>query len=224
MQTAPLLTERNQQITLAYRLYAKCYAPIALLVFLVVWRGNIFRHITWFARAFQSSPGGRHLDVATGDGSLTGLAYRIAGRPRLEALICLDLSPDMLQKATQRIQAMVPLTIVTGDIVEPPCLEPFDTVTCFGGLMVFSDMVEALRQIRKLLKPGASLYGSMLLLPAAPWRQKMVAGYIEKGYQTCVPREDEFLANLEQAGLRLVNSDRRGDNLLFQAMQREDCV
>jgi len=224
LPVAPPAAERNQQITLAYRLYAKCYAPIALLVFLIVWRGNIFRHIAWFSRAFQASQGGRHLDVATGDGSLTGLAYRRAGQPVLDSLVCLDLSPDMLRQAQKRISSNPPPAIVMGDILDPPPLDAFDIITCFGGLMVFSDMEAALRQLRRLLKPGASLWGSMLLMPAASWRRQMVAGYIAKGYQTCVPSEAQFLETLERAGLSVLSSIRTGDNLLFQAVKTEDIV
>jgi ubiquinone/menaquinone biosynthesis C-methylase UbiE len=216
---SPSAQTRDEAITLAYRLYAKFYQPVALLVFLVIWRGSLRKHLAWYAKALRHATGKRHLDVATGDGGLFELCYKKAGKPRFQSLICLDLSPDMLAEAAKRLKTTPRAELVLGSILAPPPLEAFDSVSCFGGFNVFEDIEGALKQICGLLKPGGSFSGSALLKPEAPWRRREVEKYSRKGYMTRCPSLDEFKASLKAAGLTLLEVDRHGDNFLFRAIR-----
>jgi SAM-dependent methyltransferase len=111
------------------------------------------------------------LDVACGTGALTrfvtnsiGLHGRVVG---------LDLSPDMLAAARavpRDIPISVPVEWHEGDVQALPFEdESFARVFCTFGLMFFPDRVAALKEMRRVLKPGGrmalAVWGAMKKCP-----------------------------------------------------------
>lgn len=105
------------------------------------------------ADAARLGPGDRVLDVACGTGAVATEALRRVGPEGQVA--GLDLSPDMLAVARRKLPG---LDLRQGRAEELPFDdEAFDAVTCQFGLMFFEDRDAALRQIRRVLRPGGRL-------------------------------------------------------------------
>ena len=127
------------------------------------------------AAAASLQPGEQVLDVATGTGHVAFAAARLVGETG--AVTGLDLSPAMLAQARIRMRApdsrVTNLSFILGDGMHLPFGdERFSTVLCSAGLFFMSDLVDALREWRRVLRPGGRVGftafnpGMMAPLPA----------------------------------------------------------
>ncbi len=92
------------------------------------------------------TPGTKVLDVGCGTGFLTGGALRIT--PHVEAL---DLSRDQLARARRKFR----LDFVRGDAEGLPYRDAtFDAVVSSGSIEYWPNPVVALREMRRVVKPG----------------------------------------------------------------------
>jgi ubiquinone/menaquinone biosynthesis C-methylase UbiE len=108
-------------------------------------------------RAARLSSGDTLLDLACGPGIYTRpFAREVA--PGL--VVGLDLSPAMLLHARQhaRVARLENLALVRGDAMHLPFADGrFDVVNCCGALHLFPDADLALREVRRVLRPGGRL-------------------------------------------------------------------
>ena len=198
----------------AYRLYSIFYAPIALFVYTIIWRGNIFTQIRFFRRSLEKNKS--IVDLATGDGSLTRAALFSNRKLAPDALVAIDLSEEMLKRAIKKLPAYT--VMIKGDVLALPFASAsLPMVTCFGGFNSFQSAATALCEIRRVLNPNGLLRGSVLLLPTAKWKQRKISAWIQKGYQTQTVSLEEFESWLFKADLVLTEKKRVGDVLLFEA-------
>lgn len=113
----------------------------------------------WWRRRLVRSLGpidGREiLDVACGTGDLLILL----ARRRPARLVGLDLAPEMLRRAEQRMtHAGVSAVLVTGAAEELPFVDrSFDIVTAAFGIRNFEELSRGLSEMRRVLRPGGSL-------------------------------------------------------------------
>lgn len=102
------------------------------------------------ADAARISAGDRVLDVACGTGGLTSEALRRVGTQGTVA--GLDSSTDMLSVARRKLPA---LDWREGRAEALPFEDgAFDVVLCQFGLMYFNDREQAVREMRRVLRPG----------------------------------------------------------------------
>jgi SAM-dependent methyltransferase len=101
------------------------------------------------AAAARISAGESVLDVACGTGAVTAEALR---RVAPGGSVCgIDLSPDMLAVARRKLPD---LDLREGRAEALPFKDAaFDVVTCQFGLMFFDDREQALREMRRVLRP-----------------------------------------------------------------------
>ncbi|RYH05848.1 class I SAM-dependent methyltransferase [Tropicimonas sp. IMCC6043] len=98
-------------------------------------------------------PGQAVLDVACGTGATTRVAASRIGRE--DPIVGLDRNSDMLAVARNRAPG---IEWVEGVAEELPFADGgFDTVLCQFGLMFFEDKAQALRQMRRVLRPGGRI-------------------------------------------------------------------
>lgn len=104
------------------------------------------------------APGERVLDVASGTGFVTFAAARRVGE-RGQA-VGVDLSGVMVDTARRRADvhrvANVRFERMDAERLDLPDA-PFDAALCSLGLMYLSDPVQALREMRRVLRPGGRL-------------------------------------------------------------------
>ena len=202
----------NDHTEAAYKIYSKYYAPVALLAYLAVWRGNFPRHVAFFREILRHSR--RIVDLATGDGSLTKLALFFSKKNRAEDVIAIDISGNMLEKARRNLPNA---RLVRGDVMALPfATASLPAITLFGGLNSFPNGEGALKEAARVLARDGIIRGSVLLMPSTPWRQRLVRDWIQKGYQTEEVTPEKFSAWVSAADLAPSVIERRGDVLLFE--------
>ena len=95
------------------------------------------------------------LDIASGAGEpAISIALKVG---KAGSVTCLDANPEMLQGARNRAENLnlKQMCFKIGDMAELPFADTtFDAVTCRYGIMFPSDPIAALRQVRRVLKPG----------------------------------------------------------------------
>lgn len=135
-----------------------------------LWWGRMDAWGRAMAEAAGAAPGKRVLDVAAGTGTSTA-ALTAAGA---EAVAC-DLSLGMLGVAGRRY---VELPRVAGDAVALPFEDgSFDAVTISFGLRNIADVDGALREMRRVARPGGRLVVCEFSVPP-----KWVNGALFRGY------------------------------------------
>jgi SAM-dependent methyltransferase len=107
----------------------------------------------FFRRLWRpTASGGLYIDVGCGAGTYT----RWLAEQNLR-VVGLDYSHPTLAKARARTPASIPLC--AGDATRLPFRDAtFDGALCFGLLQAMSDSVPVIRELARVLKPGAPLW------------------------------------------------------------------
>ncbi len=129
------------------------------------WQQDVQRRRQDMAEATQRmleaaglGPGDHVLDIAAGTGDQSLLAARIVGSGG--SILATDISAEMLTIAARVVQ-QEGLTNITTRVMDAEQLDlednAFDAVICRLGLMLIPNLQPALREIRRVLKPGRKL-------------------------------------------------------------------
>lgn len=106
------------------------------------------------------------LDIAAGTGDQSIFAARIVGPGG--SILATDSSAEMLGVAARVVQ-QEGLTNITTSVMDAEQLDlqdnAFDAVICRLGLMLIPNLQQALREIRRVLKPGGKLAGLVWSAP-----------------------------------------------------------
>lgn len=106
-------------------------------------------------RRFDLSGVRRVLDVGSGAGQITKHLLKYA--PPEAQITCVDLSPEMLRRARQRLQSDVP-RYLAADITRLPFADAtFDCVTCGYVLEHLPDPRPGLEELCRVMVPGARM-------------------------------------------------------------------
>jgi demethylmenaquinone methyltransferase/2-methoxy-6-polyprenyl-1,4-benzoquinol methylase len=108
-------------------------------------------------------PGDRVLDACCGTGDLAVADVRAGGR-----VVGLDFSEGMLERARRKTAEV---EWVRGDLLELPFGDgSFDAVTVGFGVRNVADLERALRELRRVLRPGGRLGILEITTPRGPLR------------------------------------------------------
>lgn len=138
----------------------------------------------WLIHRSDPQPGQVVLDLAAGPG---GLGHRVAecvgpdGR-----VISADLAPEMVEVARRlgAAQGLVNVEYRTLD-AERMALDDdnVDVVLCRSGLMVMADPGAAVREARRVLRPGGAMAFSVFTTAAEnPWVSVSLRPFVERGH------------------------------------------
>ena len=113
-------------------------------------------------------PGERVLDCACGTGDLTR-AFAASG---VEEVVGLDFTPEMLEIARRKpMKSGAPVRYLDGDAMALPFEDSeFDIVSIAFGIRNVADPMKALREFRRVLRPG----GRLVILEFGLPRSKVV--------------------------------------------------
>ncbi|MCY1078488.1 class I SAM-dependent methyltransferase [Archangium lansingense] len=157
------------------------------------------------------------LEVAVGTGKNLGFypeGCRVTG---------LDFSRSMLDEASRRAQALGrPFEAKEGDVTALPFADAsFDTVSCTLAVCTFGDPLAALREMRRVCRPG----GSVLLLEHVLPRDRPLARFAQavaplaRKAVGCNPNRDT-LALLREAGLNVDSVRGRVRDIILTVVAR----
>lgn len=152
-------------------------------------------------------PGSRVLDVATGTGALAvALAQAVGPQGRVMGI---DLSAAMLERAAQNAAKMALDNI---DLFEMDAEAPefrsdyFDAVTCGFGLFFLPDMLAALKQWRRVTRPGGTV---------------LFTSFTAEAF---VPLAEHFFTTLESFGLDFSGEQQLASQRLVAAEACRDLM
>ncbi|GAB2841630.1 hypothetical protein GCM10022221_46090 [Actinocorallia aurea] len=153
--------------------------------------------LAWLAEACELSPGTVLLDVGAGAGGPAAWAARRFGvRP-----ILVEPMPAAC-RAASRLFGLPVINADGRDMPLPP--ESIDAAWCLGVLDTVQDKTALLREIHRVLKPGASL-GLLVVVARDPWISPVPEG-------NHFPTQAELAAVLGRTGFELVEqTERPGD-------------
>lgn len=140
----------------------------------------------WLVDHLDLQDGQRVLDVAAGPGDTGFLAARRLGSGRL---VSTDLAPAMVEAARQRGSELgienADYRILDAQAMDLPDAS-FDGVICRWGFMLMPDPAAALRECKRVLKPGGRLVFAVFTGPdenpfaSLPARVLMEAGHLSR--------------------------------------------
>jgi ubiquinone/menaquinone biosynthesis C-methylase UbiE len=160
-----------------------------------VWepQGRTPEFLQYFSSLLAGFPGKRMLEIGCGEGYLLASA-------RTQEKFAVDLSMEALRKAKQRVHAHYSLALAER---LPFPDDYFDIVTSVGVMEHFLDTGEALREIRRILKPGGH-YVTLTHVKLTGWEKLRLVG---SDFLLPRPRPLKLLGfMLQKARTRLVHN------------------
>ena len=137
----------------------------------------------WLVRSADPRPGQRLLEIAAGPGDTGFLAAALLGDGRL---VSTDIAPGMVEAARKR-GAELRIANAEYRVLDAQAMDlddaSFDAAICRWGYMLMPDPLAALRETRRVLKPGGRLALAVFAAPAEnPWVSIPVGVLREAGH------------------------------------------
>lgn len=136
-------------------------------------------------RLYDRNVSARHLDVGVGTGYFLDKANWPVANP---SITLLDLNPNCLRVASQRISRFAPRTVLADILTPLPSLGPFSSVSlcyllhCIPGAI--NEKAVVFDHLRPLLAPGARVFGATIVqgkVPRSVSAQALMNLYNRKG-------------------------------------------
>lgn len=143
----------------------------------------------WLVEHVDPTPGQTLLDLAAGTGETGFLASpRLGDEGRL---ICTDFAPEMVA-AAKRVAKQLEITNAEFRVLDAERMQlddsSVDGVVCRWAMMLIADPAQALREVRRVLRPGGRLAFSVWGAPQHnPWITVPGSVMVERGH---LPRRD----------------------------------
>jgi len=149
----------------------------------LAWRWQVIEHLADYAPRQVA-------DLACGTGDMILMLSRYL--PSVREIVGVDLSEGMLAVAAERVKRAaqaVPVTLLAENCQELSlATQSVDAVTCTLGIRNFSDPLQGLREMHRILRPG----GALAILELSEPR----AGLLRQGYNIYAKRLIPWIGQL----------------------------
>lgn len=119
------------------------------------WRGYVGNTLNFLKYWAQIQPQATVLDIACGTGEFERLLLQDHPNQRI---VGIDISAEMLAIAQQKLQHHPHVILRQGSVTAIPCADAsFDVVVCASSFHYFDRPLDALSEMKRVLKPGGKL-------------------------------------------------------------------
>jgi ubiquinone/menaquinone biosynthesis C-methylase UbiE len=207
----------RDEIAAAYDSPPWWYDVRGFFILTFAYNSTITRQLAFFGPNF----GPKHLELACGTGTMLDLLLRWRRWKRLPEVQILgaDYAESMLAGAERRFSGRRNIELLHADAAALPCpSDSFDTVNLANAIHCLPDVEGALREVRRVLKPGATFATNALLYPRGVWPFKQIATRLDewgmrKGILYTPFHADEVRRHVSNAGLEIVREHIAGNCL-----------
>lgn len=186
---------------------------------LALWGFNIKRLFASIDRIADAAPGTRVLDVPCGG----GLVFRALRPGHGLDYTALDYSPVMLDRARQQCATLGldGILLQQGDVGALPFADgTFDLCLTYNGIHCFPDPALAVREMARVLRPGGTLRGTLVVNGAGLRYDLVIALFRNRGWFGPTCSCDELMRWLGEAGLAVRGVEVNGGFVVFEAVKR----
>lgn len=197
----------RDEIAAAYDSPPWWYDARGFLILTFAYNSTLGRQLRFFGPNF----GATHVEVACGTGTLLQMLLRWRHRKGLPAthVVGIDYAEPMLAGAIRRFARQPEIELRHADAANLPYAEAtFDTANIANSIHCFPDVDGALRDIRRVLKPGGTLAANVLLYPRGSWPLRWIAERINtwgirKGILYTPYQKDDIRKRVTGAGFEV---------------------
>jgi ubiquinone/menaquinone biosynthesis C-methylase UbiE len=214
--------QKKDEIARAYDSAPWWYDVRGFFILTFAYRSTLWEQVRLFGGNMRS----RHLEIAIGTGTLTGIIRRWRERRRMPPvqIVGIDYAEPMLAGAARRFANDSNVVLDHADAGALPYADQsFDSANIANAVHCLPDPDAAFREVFRVLKPGAPLAANVLLFPRGmqPFRwlaQRINAWGQRKGILVTPYAEADVRRRLEAAGFAIVRESIRGNtyNVLAQ--------
>jgi ubiquinone/menaquinone biosynthesis C-methylase UbiE len=205
----------RDEIAAAYVSPPWWYDVRGFFILTFAYNSTLPRQVRFFSRNISLN----HLEVACGTGTLLELVLRwrrLKGLPQ-SRIVGIDYAESMLAGAIHRFRHHPNIELRHADAANLPYPEAsFDSANIANSVHCFPDIDGALRDIRRVLKPGAPLALNVLLYPRglAPLRriaERINRWGMRKGILYTPYRQEDVRERLKGAGFEIASEAVSGN-------------
>lgn len=205
----------QDEIAQAYKSEPWWYDVRGFFILTFAYNSTLGQQLRFFGRNF----GPNHLEVACGTGTLLELVLRWRRWHKLPPVDVtgVDYAESMLAGAMHRFRGQPNFHFKHADAAALPFAEAsFDTANIANSVHCFPDVDGALRDVWRVLKPGATLAANVLLYPRgiAPLRaiaRRINEWGMRKGILYTPYEKEDIRARILAAGFEVVSEDVTGN-------------
>ena len=179
------------------------------------WGADIGKVFEMMDEGVKCRPGEVLVDVPVGGAPpLRSASGRLQG-----TYIGIDLSPGMLRRAVREraAEGLDNVLLARADALRLPLRDrSVDRILCFNGLHVLPDKRAALREFRRVLKPGGQIWGNVVIADSSALGT-VVRPWFSRGWLFFHPADPDELEELALAsGFTSWDQEAQGSLLFFR--------
>jgi len=213
----------REEIALAYKSPPVWYDIRGFFILTFAYNSTLWAQVRFFGR----NMGPRHIEIACGTATLTWLVMLWRRWHKMPAVHVtgIDYAESMLAGAIQRFKDWPNTEFLHADAAALPFDdESFDTANIANSVHCFPDVLGALKDAKRVLKPGGTLACNVLLYPRGVWPFRQIAQAINdwgirKGILYTPFEREQFRDLLAQAGFEVLGETVTGN--CFEALVRK---
>lgn len=214
-EKSAMTTKTREEIAQAYSSQPWWYDLRGFLILTFAYRSTLWAQVRLFGRNIAA----HHLEVAIGTGTLLDIILKWRKWKRLPPahIVGIDYAEPMLAGAMKRFAGNPDIELKHADVAALPYPDDtFDSANIANALHCFPDVDAALREVFRVLKPGARLAANVLLYARGPQPLRGIANRINdwgmrKGILFSPYHQEDMRRRFEAARFEILHEEVAGN-------------